>query len=141
MAIVDYAYYADTYNGEPIAAAIFPRYESRAEELINAVTRGADIETLPVAFQTLYKKAICAQVEYYAFNGISAATEGTAGTVGASYTLGKISVSSGNSKSASESASATLLTLAPAAQMYLEQTGLLNRNVATITDLGGRWFI
>lgn len=135
MAIVTYSYYTDTYNGEPVAVAAFPRFEARAEALIESITRGVDFNRLPPAFQTAYKKAICAQIEYYAYNGINVATEGKSG--GGSYTIGKISVSGGGGESM---ASAAYLSVAPAARQALELTGLLNRSVDTLTDEGRGWW-
>lgn len=137
MAIVTYEYYNNTYYGEPIAQAAFPRYELRAEELIASITRGADYDSLPSAFQTAYKKAICAQVEYYVLQGINVATEG-ASTGDASYTIGKISVGRGGSGS-SAAASGGYSMIAPAARGYLEQTGLLSRHVDTL-DVRNRWW-
>lgn len=136
MAIVTYEYYNNTYYGEPIAQAAFPRYELRAEELIASITRGADYDSLPSAFQTAYKKAICAQVEYYVLQGINVATEG--GNSGGSYTIGKISVGRGGSGS-SAAASGGYSMIAPAARGYLEQTGLLSRHVDTL-DVRNRWW-
>ena len=137
MAIVDYTYYTDTYLGEPIAETAFPRYEARAEDLIAQITRGADFDSLPSAFQTLYQKAICAQVEYFVLQGISVATEG-ANTGDTSYTIGKISVGRGGSGS-SAAASGGYSMIAPAARGYLEQTGLLSRHVDTL-DVRNRWW-
>lgn len=136
-AIVTYQYYTNTYLGEPIAQTAFPRYEARAEDLIYSITRGADFETLPAAFQELYKKAICAQIEYFVLNGISVATEGNSG--GPSYTLGKISVGSGAAGSGKAN-SAGVTMIAPGVRALLEQTGLLSRHVDTVGDLGGWWY-
>lgn len=136
-AIVTYQYYTNTYLGEPIAQTAFPRYEARAEDLIYSITRGAAYDTLPAAFQELYKKAICAQVEYFVLNGISVATEGNSG--GPSYTLGKISVGSGAAGSGKTN-SAGVTMIAPSVRALLEQTGLLSRHVDTIGDLGGWWY-
>ena len=137
MAIVTYQYYTNTYLGEPIAQTAFPRYEARAEDLIYSITRGAAYDALPAAFQELYKKAICAQVEYFVLNGISVATEGNSG--GPSYTLGKISVGSGAAGSGKAN-SAGVTMIAPSVRALLEQTGLLSRHVDTIGDLGGWWY-
>lgn len=138
MAIVTYEYYTSTYYGEPIAETAFPRYDARAEEAITAITRGADYSSLPSAFQELYKKAICAQVEYYVLQGLNVATEGASG--GGSYTIGKISVSNGSGNRASDF-NAAYMSIAPKARDLLEQTGLLGRSVATFSDTGGRWYL
>ena len=138
MAIVTYDYYANTYIGEPIAQAAFPRYDARAEELIARITRGASYDDLPPAFQEAYKKAICAQIEYYVLQGINVATEG--GNSGDSYTIGKISVGRGGSGESAASASAAYLSVADSVRSILEQTGLLNRDVVTIGDEGRGWW-
>lgn len=137
MAIVTYAYYTETYLGEPIAETVFPRYEARAEDLVQQITRGADYDGLPSAFQTLYQKAICAQIEYYVLQGVNTATEGA--SAGGSYTIGKISVGRGSGNSASD-ASAEYMMVAPAVRGYLEQTGLLSRHVDTLDVRNGWWW-
>lgn len=137
MAIVTYAYYTETYLGEPIAETVFPRYEARAEDLVQQITRGADYDSLPSAFQTLYQKAICAQIEYYVLQGVNTATEGA--SAGGSYTIGKISVGRGSGNSASD-ASAEYMMVAPAVRGYLEQTGLLSRHVDTLDVRNGWWW-
>lgn len=138
MGVVSYTYYTTEYIGEPIAVEAFPRYEARAEELVASITRGASYNDLPPAFQLAYKKAICAQIEYYVLQGINVATEG--GNSGGSYTIGKISVGRGGSSGEGASESAAYLSVAPAARMFLEQTGLLNRTVATLGDDGRGWW-
>lgn len=133
MGIVDLTYYENTYFGEPIPTADFPRYEARAEQLISAVTRGqyeAAVTALPeaaaAALTANYKNAICAQIEYYQSNGLLAVTTGSSNE---GFTVGKVSVSAGNSGS-SVFATRGAAMLSPAAQMYLEQTGLMGRGVA-----------
>ena len=133
MGIVDLDYYNNTYIGEPIPTADFPRYEARAEQLINAVCRGAYaviVDTLPpdalAELAANYKNAICAQIEYYLSNGLLSVTTGTSSE---GFTVGKVSVTAGNS-STNAFATRGAAMLSPAAQMYLEQTGLLGRAVA-----------
>ncbi len=75
---VDYAYYIQDYIGEPIDEAHFPRYLARASEAIASIIRYRstdNFDQLDDLTKTLFKKAICAQVEYYAFNGISLAND------------------------------------------------------------------
>lgn len=134
MAIACYEYYMIEYCGEPIAEAAFPRYAARAEEAIFVITRGADFCALPDAIKDIYRKAVCAQIEYYALQGIGVATEGGESS-GKSYTIGKISVSGvGNS---AKQGSAAYLAIAPKARDLLEMTGLLGRHVQTVSD--GVW--
>lgn len=136
MAVVTLTYYTDTYIGEPIPATEFPRYEARAEQLVNAVCRGRYAPVLASltakghtaaaeALTTAYSNAICAQIEYYVSNGLLAITTGQAGE---SFTVGKVSVSSGNNSESFKTRGAAMLS--PAAQMYLEQTGLMGRGLS-----------
>lgn len=137
MAIACYEYYMIEYCGEPIAEAAFPRYAARAEEAIFVITRGADFCALPDAIKDIYRKAVCAQIEYYALQGISVATEGGESS-GKSYTIGKISVSGGGGTSGSTmKGSPAYLSIAPKSRDLLEMTGLLSRNVQTVSD--GVW--
>lgn len=134
--IVSLDYYENTYLGEPVAASDFPRLEARAEQLINNVCRGQYAAMLALltekghidaasALTTAYANAICAQIEYYVANGFLAISTGQAGE---SFTVGKVSVSSGGSGASFAQRGAAMLS--PAAQMYLEPTGLMGRTVA-----------
>lgn len=145
MAIVTIDYYNSTYYGEPVAAADFPRYDARAEAIIGQLTRGryasflAELteKGLTTAAEQLtqnYKSAICAQIEYYQLNGIATASGGLADS---SYTIGKISVSSGGGNSDN---TGVYTMVCPAARMYLEQTGLLYGAVPVVSDTGRGWW-
>lgn len=140
MAIVDYSYYSTVFLGSEATETDFPAIEARAEDVISMMTRWAatddTIASLPVFQQTLVKKAICAQVDYIAVNGIESMT---AGNGGGGFTVGKVSV---QGKSASSGAGGVLAELiSPMAVAYLEQSGLLNPQVATGRDMPfvGRW--
>lgn len=133
MAVVTMDYYISTYFGENIAAADFPKYEARAEQVINAVCRGqynALLQKLTAAGHTeaataltaAYSNAICAQIEYYISNGLLSTTTGDNG---GGFTVGKVSVQAGGNTFAERGAAM----LSPAAVMYLEQTGLMGRLV------------
>ena len=129
MAVVDYEYYTSTYIGDPaVTEAAFPRLEARAEDAVNALIR---FRAVPAQWETLYKKAICAQVEYYAIYGIEAAS---AGLMENSFTVGKVSVTGGGAAARSGGASM----IAPQAVAYLEQTGLLNPAVP-VAGARGWW--
>lgn len=118
MAAVTFDYYTSTYIGDPsVTADDFPRMEARAEDLINQLIR---YKTVPDMWQTAYKNAICAQVDYYAVYGIDLAVGGIAST---GFTVGKVSVSGDQTMSGAASM------VAPAAKAYLEQTGLMNPSV------------
>lgn len=125
MAIVDETYYKETYIGEPVATADFPRLEKRAEELINLVCRGQFNDNLPAYIVTNYKNAICAQIEYYVANDLLSVTTGTSG---GGFSVGKVSVNNADMSGGFKMRGAAMLS--PAAQMYLEQTGLMGRQVA-----------
>lgn len=136
MAIVDYTYYSETYFGEPVATADFPRYEARAEAVIDSVCRGqysAFITQLTekgytAAAQKItsaYMNAICAQIEYYVANGILSVT---AGQTDESFTVGKVSVSTSGAGAGFETRGTAMLS--PSATLYLEQTGLLGRCIS-----------
>ena len=66
MAIVDVVYYKTVYLGSEATECEFSALEARAEDVIGAMTHWrvtADtIASLPASVQTLYKKAICAQI-------------------------------------------------------------------------------
>lgn len=126
MAIVTLDYYNNTYLGEPIASADFPRAEARAERLINQITfgRAANITALSEANQAAVKEAICAQIEYYALYGVDVSISGKTSD---GWTVGKVRVDGG----AKGSATGAATMVCPSAIAALEQTGLLNPQVAT----------
>ncbi len=132
MAIVTQTYYENTYIGGAIASTDFARFEARAEDIIAQVTRykvnAENIGSLPAPLQEAYKKAICAQMEYYNLNGIDVAL---AGASAASFTVGKVTVNDG------QKATGKATMLCPSAAAYLEQTGLMSRSV----DIHGEPFL
>ena len=119
-AIVDYTFYSTVYMGTEADEASFPALRARACDVIGAMIRWRDPETLTDPVLTLYKKAVCAQVDYFALNGF----ESVAGGSDRGFTVGKVSVSgkSGNDLKATGAMSAHI---SPLAIMYLEQTGLM----------------
>ena len=125
--VVDYEFYTNVYKGTDADQASFPALCARASDIIGAVTHWADetvINSLPALFQTLYKKAICAQVDFFAINGTDSVNETATGgfTVGKVTVQGKASASTGGKLSES---------ISPLAIAYLEQTGLMNPQVPT----------
>jgi hypothetical protein len=134
-AIVDFAYYSQTYMGQEADAASFPALCARAEDVVGAMTHwqvNADnIGELPEHIQTLYKKAVCAQVDGFAINGIDNAVGGMA----QGWTVGKVHVS-GAANAAQAAGGSLAASVSPMAIMYLEQTGLMNPAVPVV---GGRW--
>ena len=122
-AIVDYAYYAGTYMGKEADPTAFPALNAHASRVIGAMTRWQVTEDnfgeLPSMIQTLYKLAICSQVDFLAINGIESLSAGS----GVGFTVGKVRVD-GSSRAAA--AGVLSASVSPAAIAYLEQTGLLN---------------
>ena len=125
MAYVDKTYYDNTYIGIGTETADFPRYEARACDIIDQITRNRIVEkglaSYSAGVQTAIKKAVCAQIDYYVINGIDAASSGLSAE---SFTVGKVSVS-GNKSAGKQSM------ISPQAVAFLESTGLMS-NVAYI---------
>lgn len=125
MAIVDAAYYQTVYMGNEASDCDFPALEARAEDVICAMTRWtvtADtIASLTALQQTLVKKAICAQVDFFALNGL----DSIAGSTGQGFTVGKVSIS-GRAGGEMTRKGAMADYISPMAIAYLEQTGLMN---------------
>ena len=128
MGVVDYTFYSTVYGGTEADSTSFPALCARASDVIGAVTHWVDeatIARLPVMVQALYKKAICAQVDYLSINGMDSLNEADS----AGFTVGKVTVhekaSGGNGGALSES-------ISPLAIAYLEQTGLMNPQVPTL---------
>ena len=125
MGVVDYTFYSTVYGGTDADAQTFPALCARASDIIGAVTHWVDDATilqLPPPHQLLYKKAICAQVDFLSLNGMDSLNETSSGgfTVGKVTVQGKLSNTGGGKLSES---------ISPLAIGYLEQTGLMNPNV------------
>ena len=140
-AIVDYGFYSNCYKGTDATMASFPALCARAEDVVGAMTRwmvsAENIAQHPAWVQGLYKKAICAQVDALAINGMdSVAVEGSAG---GGFTVGKVTVQA--RASAAANAGRLAAAVSPMAVAYLEQTGLLNPQVPTAPEplLAGWW--
>ncbi len=132
MAIVDLAYYSTVYMGQEATDCDFPALEARAEDVIGVMTRWeatADtIADLPAFQRTLVKKAVCAQIDFFAVNGLDSITGNTDGP---GFTVGKVSVS-GKSGSAVFRHGVMAEYVAPMAKAYLEQSGLMNPSVPVV---------
>ena len=126
-AIVDYEYYSTVYMGQEADEASFPALCARAADVVGAMTRWKDPETMTAFQLTLYKKAICAQVDFFALNGL----DSVAGTSGVGFTVGKVSV---NGTGRAEGRGAMSAYISPMALMYLEQSGLMNPQVGTLAE-------
>ena len=131
MAIVDAAYYVTVYMGREAPECEFPALEARAEDIIGAMTRwqatGDTIASLSPYQRTLVKKAICAQVDFLAVNGLDSIAGGT----GQGFTVGKVSIS-GKSGSDLAHKGAMAEYISPMALTYLEQSGLMNPAVPVV---------
>lgn len=137
--LVDIQFYTNNYLGESVPATVFPRYSLRAEQAIMQMCGRPDVEKLTDCQVCAIKNAICAQIEYYTTNGISAAN---AGLTAQEYTIGKIRVSNGGGNQRGNARAGSSM-ICPAAVAALEQTGLLNRAVPAIGNpmyYGGGWF-
>ena len=132
MAIVDLAYYSTVYLGQEATDCDFPALEARAEDVIGVMTRWeatADtIADLPPFQRTLVKKAVCAQIDFFAVNGLDCITGNTDGP---GFTVGKVSVS-GKSGSAIMRRGEMAEYVAPMAKAYIEQSGLMNPSVPVV---------
>lgn len=144
MAIVTYSYYTDTYMGETIAQTDFPRIEARAERAIIQLTHGraANFAALPLFQQEAIQTAICAQCEYYALYGTDISVNGDTGTTG--WSIGEMRINGRSSAASASKENVAATMICTAAIAALEQTGLLNPQVATrgdptITPWGWLW--
>ena len=124
MGVVDWDFYNAVYRGSDADEASFPALCARACDVIGALTHWVDdaaILKLPAIIQTLYKKAVCAQIDFLAINGIDSLNETETG----GFTVGKVTV---HGKANSTGGKLTE-SVSPLAIAYLEQTGLMNPNV------------
>ena len=137
MAIVDATYYVTQYKGTDAPECEFATLEARAEDVIGAMTRWQVMEdtvaSLPLMVHVLVKKAVCAQVDYFAVNGL----DSVAGGNDRGWTVGKVSVHSKDTQNmiGAYKAGAMAEHISPMALMYLEQTGLMNPQVETFPQM------
>ena len=139
-AIVDYSFYSTVYVGQEADAASFPALCARAMDIVGAMTRWQvtedNFDGLPAPIQTLYKKAVCAQVDFFAVNGMDCVNVSAGADNG--FTVGKVSVH-GRSGGVQAKTGGMSGNIAPMALMYLEQTGLMNPSVHTVGSAPGFW--
>ena len=141
MAIVDWTYYTTAYHGTEATQTNFATLEAHAEDVVGAMTHWkvtADtIATFPVMIQALVKKAICAQTDYFAINGL----DSVAGGNERGWTVGKVTVHAKNA-TVSERSGLMAAHISPMVMLYLEQTGLLNPQVETFPQMPllGGWY-
>ena len=128
MGVVDYTFYSTVYGGTDVDQASFPALCARASDVIGAVTHWVDdatILTLPQLHQTLYKKAVCAQIDFLSINGMDSLNETETG----GFTVGKVTV---HGKTSNGTCGKLTESISPLAIGYLEQTGLMNPQVPTL---------
>ena len=130
-AIVDFTYYHDVYMGTEATQTSFPALNAHASRVIASMTRWqvdeTNFEELSPFIRTLYKLAVCSQIDYLAVNGVESLYDGE-DTVG--FSVGKVRVD-GKAK-ASSAGGAMSASISPAAVSYLEQTGLMNPAVPVV---------
>ena len=128
-AIVDFTYYSTVYMGTEADATSFPALNAHASRVIASMTRwqvtDENFSELPSFIQTLYKLAICSQVDALAINGIDSLNSGE--EVG--FTVGKVRV---DGKAKASAGGAMSANISPAAISYLEQSGLMNPAVPVV---------
>ena len=132
MGIVNFEFSSEVYMGQDADQASFPALCARASDMVGALTHWVDDATivkLPAQLQTLYKMAICAQIDFLAINGMDALNE----TASAGFTVGKVTV---HGKATTSGGGSMRDNISPLAISYLEQTGLMNPQVPTF---GGWW--
>lgn len=134
MAYADYSFYTDEYVGNAVTETEWPLYSARASQLVDMLTRyqvqKQGLDSFPALVQAQIKLAVCAQADYFAYMGIDLATTGRAGT---GFTVGNVSVSYGGGNA--QSTYSAGISVAPAALGFLEQTGLLSREVGAPVDI------
>ena len=122
-AIVDFAYYSQTYNGSEADQTSFPALYAHASRIIGSMTRWqvdeSNFDQLPSMIQTLYKLAVCSQIDFLSINGLESITSGEE-AVG--FSVGKVRV---DGKAKASTGGAMSASISPAAVSYLEQTGLM----------------
>ena len=127
--IVDFSYYAETYKGTEADEASFPSLNAHASRIIGAMTHWQvseeTIDNFPSMIRTLYRLAVCSQIDFLAINGV----ESISGGNDTGFTVGKVRV---DGRSGASAGGAMSMSISPAAKSYLEQTGLMNPQVPTV---------
>lgn len=122
-AIVDFQYYTDTYKGNEADETSFPALNAHASRVVAIMTRWQVTEDnfseLHPLIQTMYRLAICSQIDFLAINGVDSMTGGE-DAVG--FQVGKVRV---DGKAKTSMSGAMSASISPAALSYLEQSGLM----------------
>lgn len=125
MAYLTYAEYA-AMGGE-VSAQDFPAYDKAAENLIDVATQFAAVNGLPNSIMPMFKKAVCAQIDYLGVYGLDAAWTGARPQ---GFKVGEVSVTNASSSTGE----ARFTAISPIAMSILEQIGLMSRHVSVATD-------
>ena len=127
--IVNFSFYAGEYMGTEVDETSFPSLNAHASRIIGAMTHWQvseeTIDNFPSMIRTLYRLAVCSQIDFLAINGLESVSGGN--DVG--FTVGKVRVDGRNNASGGGAMS---MSISPAAKSYLEQTGLMNPQVSTV---------
>lgn len=127
--IVDFSFYTGEYMGTEADEASFPSLNANASRIIGAMTHWQvseeTIDNFPSMIRTLYRLAVCSQIDFLAINGV----ESVSGGNDTGFTVGKVRVDGRNGTSGGGAMS---MSISPAAKTYLEQTGLMNPQVPTV---------
>lgn len=130
-AIVDFEFYSNEYMGTEADESSFPALCRRASDVIASMARWqiseSNLSSVDNWTLTLYKKAICAQIDFFAINGL----DSVSGISDRGFTVGKVSIS-GRSGADTVRKGAMSAYVSPMAIQYLEQTGLLNPSVPIV---------
>lgn len=130
---VDSDYYDFQFYGLPVSARDFRRFESAAQDEINAICGGFfDTHTMAdLAMQTdeeRVKRAICAQIEFYQDQGgVTANERAKTHDAAKSFTVGSFSLT--RPTTGSDTSVAPDGAIDPRVFRYLQPTGLLYRGV------------
>lgn len=123
MSVVDFEYYSTVYMGTEADQASFPTLNAHASRVVGSMTGwqvdDTNISDLPSLTQTLYKLAVCSQIDFLSINGVESMTGGE-DSVG--FSVGKVRV---DGKAKASTGGAMSASVSPAAISYLEQTGLM----------------
>ena len=139
MGVVDFEFYTNVYKGEDATQASFPALCARASDVVGAMAHWAvdenTISRYHAKIQELYKKAVCAQIDFFALNGLESVND----SGGGGFTVGKVTVH--GRQTAGNGGGSLAASIAPMAKMYLEQTGLLSPAVPCVSMPGlvGWW--
>lgn len=127
--IVDFSFYTGEYMGTEADEASFPSLNAHASRIIGAMTHWQvseeTIDNFPSMIRTLYRLAVCSQIDFLAINGV----ESISGGNDTGFTVGKVRV---DGRSGASAGGAMSMSISPAAKAYLEQTGLMNPQVPTV---------